>query len=71
MSDCDYRGVTLDQFRRCMVDGCEVEVLAPLGLPVACKAHGGNPELPQFHEPDPFGYPVLAAADSSPAAVEP
>jgi hypothetical protein len=61
----------LDTFRACGVDGCEMDVYAPLGLPIRCRDHGG-PGYPQFRRPDPFGNTRSASAtDPSPVAPRP
>lgn len=69
MIDRYGRAAGLDAFARCPTPGCTVRVYAPFMVPSRCRLHGGQPDLPQVREADPFGIPTTASAtDPSPVA---
>lgn len=65
MTDCDYRGVSVDYFIRCEVPGCETRVLCLTGVRYRCLVHGG-PTVPQFTD-----LPDAPAVGSSPDRAAP
>lgn len=49
--------MSLDDFARCPVAGCDWAVYAPFRIPTRCRIHGGQPDLPQVREADIYGNP--------------